>query len=211
MLLTLNLNNVPLGLTEPLNLVSKSTSETLNSLIVNDSKTFGNILVSIKSLGNTNYRIEWFSRMTGASTSIAKLTSGSYAVFRKWPVQRKLPDVSQEFISRKSALVHFLNNVDIIRTNDTVMNDAKNYCLSLFSHQEGMMIPKNHKFTRYRLQGVIGRDIQIMSRQSSDRVVAEGVLLQLIENKAQVLVTSNLDLVNKKPVQKFPTQLVFVK
>lgn len=207
----LNLNTIPLGLTEPLDLISASTSDSQNSLIANESQTFGNIQVSIKSLGNTNYRIEWFSKMTGATTSIVKLTSGSYAVFRKWAIQKRLPDVSQEFISRKTALVHFLNNVDIIRANDITMNAAKNYCLGIFSKQEGMAIPKDYKFARYRLQGAIGRGVQIRSKRDSENVIAEGILLQLVENKAEVQVANTANLINKKPVQKFNTQLVYVK
>lgn len=201
----------PFGLDGPLELLSISNSEVAPSsmLVSNEESTFGNVVISLKSLGNKSYRIEWFSRMTGATTSIVKLSTGSYAVFRKWAIQKRLPDVSQEFTSRKSALVHFLNNVDIVRSNDDVLNNAKNYCLKLFSIQEDLSIPKDHKFSRYRLQGAIGRSVQVRAKINSDRVIAEGVLLQLIGNKAEVQVTSFIDLMSKKPVQKFNSQLVF--
>lgn len=202
----------PLGLDRPLDLIAISNSDanTTNSrLVANEETTFGNVVVSLKSLGNKSYRIEWFSRMTGATTSIAKLSTGSYAVFRKWAVQKRLPDVSQEFASRKSALVHFLNNVDIFRANDVVLNSAKNYCLSLFSIQENLSIPKDHKFSRYRLQGAIGMKVQVRAKLNSDRVIAEGVLLQLVGTKAEVQITKYIDLVNKKPVQRFNSHLVF--
>ena len=90
-----------------------------------------------------------------------------------------------------------------------VMNDAKNYCLELFSEQEELSIPKDHKFSRYRLQGAIGMDVQIRAKINSDRIIAEGVLLQLLGNKAEVQVTKFIDLMSKKSVQKFNSQLVF--
>lgn len=201
----------PFGLEGPLELLSISNSDSApnSRLVSNEESTFGNVVVSLKSLGNKSYRIEWLSRMTGATTSIVKLSTGRYAVFRKWAIQKRLPDVSHEFTSRKSALVHFLNNVDIVRANDTVLNEAKNYCLALFARQEGLSIPKNHKFSKYRLQGAIGHEVQIRAKINSDRIIAEGVLLQLIGNKAEVQVTSFIDLISKNPVQKFNSQLVF--
>lgn len=203
----------PLGSNSPLVFISKSVdSNSLphSSLVTNEEQVFGNIVVSLKSLGNTQYRIEWFSKMTGATTSIAKMGVNNYAVFRKWAQVKKLPDVSHPFTKRKTALVHFLNNVDIIRSTDNVMSEAKNYCLKLFSKQEDVIIPDNHKFTRYRLQGAIGRPVQIRAKRNSDIVIADGILLQLIGDKAEIQVLKSHGLINKKPVQKFPNYLVFV-
>lgn len=204
-----------LGSDQPLRLISKSestgdASPAKSTLISNEEKTFGNIVISLKSLGSSNYRIEWFSKMTGATTSIARIGNGSYAVFRRWAERKKLPDISHTFDKRKTALVHFLNNVDIIRSSDTVMNEAKNYCLQLFARQEKLHIPNNHKFSRYRLQGAIGNKVLVRARLKSERVIAEGILLQLVGDRAEVQVTKFIDLVNRKQIQKFPMNLVFM-
>lgn len=206
-----------LGSDQPLILRSLATSTSdatslvkNKGLVENEEKTFGNIVVSLKSLGNSQYRIEWFSRMTGATTSIAKLGKDNYGVFRKWSERKRLPEVSHAFNKRKAALVHFLNNVDIIRATDTVMNEAKNYCLQLFAKQEDLHIPANHKFARYRLQGAIGREVIVRAKNKSDRVIAEGILLQLVGDKAELQVTKFIDLFSRKPVQKFPINLVFM-
>lgn len=210
MLVQVKKNNLLLGSHLPLELIPLQSKSSPSSLVVAEQKTFGNIIVSLKSLGNTNYRIEWYSKMTGATTSIAKVGSTDYSVFRKWAIAKRLPDVSHSFDRRKTALVHFLNNVDIIRSTDSVMNEAKNYCLSIFSMQENVHIPPNHKFTRYRLQGAIGNKVHIRARLKSDKIVAEGILLQLIGTQAEVLITNAMDLVNRKKVQKFNSNLVFL-
>tara|TARA_Y100001963_G_C6781875_1_gene450394 strand:+ start:1077 stop:1634 length:558 start_codon:yes stop_codon:yes gene_type:complete len=182
-----------------------------STLVANEQQNFGNITVSLKSLGNTSYRIEWYSRMTGATTSIAKLGKDNYGVFRKWAENKKLPEVAHSFTKRKSALVHFLNNVDIIRASDSIMNEAKNYCLTLFSKQEDVHIPANHKFARYRLQGAIGQPVIVKPKTTSDYIMAEGILLQLIGDSSEIQLTDFGDLVNRRPVQKFPNRQVFMK
>lgn len=206
----LSQSSLPFGCDRPLEFRPIVSESSPSSLVEGESKTFGNIQISLKSLGNKQYRIEWYSKMTGATTSIAKIGTDSYSVFRRWAQTKRLPEVSQSFGKRKAALVHFLNNVDIIRATDNIMNDAKNYCLKLFSKEEALSIPNDHRFVRYRLQGAIGRDVQVRAKKDSDRIVAEGILLQLIGNQAEIQVTKFHDLISKKQVQKFNTNLVFM-
>ncbi|MBS3798534.1 hypothetical protein KD147_12275 [Pseudoalteromonas sp. BDTF-M6] len=155
------------------------------SLIEASTKEFGNTLVLLHSLGSSNYRIEWFSKMTGASVSLARLRQGKYVVIRKWATSRNMADVSSEFDRRNQALIHFLNNVDVIRAKEDRVLAAKQHCVSLFTKHEGLKpITKCH-FPKPRLQGAIGKDVVIKSKLG-DRDLATGVLLQLVGNQAEV-------------------------
>ena len=87
------------------------------SVIEGSTKEFGNTTILLHSLGSSCYRIEWYSRMTGASTSLARLKQGKYVVIRKWAQVKHMSDDSSEFSSRNSGFLHFLNNVDIVKSH----------------------------------------------------------------------------------------------
>jgi len=185
--------------------------ESTSSLIESTEKKFGSIVVYLHALGSYNYRIEWFSKMTGASTSLVRSSKGKYLVVRKWAAIKKMPDVSSLFTSRKQALIHFLSNVDVIKAADTTMNSAKQLCLELFAKQEGLKEIKPTRFPRIRMQGAIGRRIEVRAPNSTkDRVVAYGVLLQIIGNLAEVKITERIDLSNPSDFQKFPMKQIYL-
>jgi hypothetical protein len=99
-------------------LLAKSELRNLSNkinVISGRTEYFGNITIMLHSLGSSAYRIEWVSRMTGASTSISRLMKDKYLVMKKWSSNMNLPTASSEFNSRKSALMHFLNNVTPLR------------------------------------------------------------------------------------------------
>ncbi|GLX79032.1 hypothetical protein tinsulaeT_23720 [Thalassotalea insulae] len=180
------------------------------NVIEGRSEYFGNITVLLHSLGSSAYRLEWFSRMTGASTSLSRLSQNKYLVMKKWSIQKKLPDISCDFDSRKSALIHFINNVDIINTDPETIYDAKEWCLNTFTEIEKIAPIQSPTFPKLRLQGAIGRAVEVKNR-SCKQVIAEGTLLQLIGTKAEVQINKRFYLTKKKNIQMFPVDRVFIQ
>ena len=181
-----------------------------HSLIKGHTELFGNITVHLHSLGSTQYRIEWYSRMSGTSTNISKLSENKYVVMKKWSFNRQLPAVSTDFESRKAALIHFINNVDILKTSAETVYDAKKFCLELFTDLEHIAPISNPNFQKLRLQGAIGRTVEIKN-QSCKEVIAEGTLLQLVGSCAEVRIDKRICLSKPKPIQQFNTHRVFIK
>lgn len=155
------------------------------SLIQASTKEFGATQVLLHSLGSSSYRIEWYSKMTGASVSLTRLKEGKYLVTRKWAMMRNMADVSCAFDRRNQALIHFLNNVDVIKAKEERVLAAKQYCVSLFTTHEGLQPITKCVFPKPRLQGAIGKDVVIKAKLG-DRDIATGVLLQLVGNQAEV-------------------------
>ncbi|WP_421419258.1 hypothetical protein ACN9JF_02305 [Pseudoalteromonas lipolytica] len=172
------------------------------SIIEGSTKEFGNTSVLLHSLGSSCYRIEWYSRMTGASTSLAKLMQGKYVVIRKWAQARNMSDVSSEFNSRNSALIHFLNNVDIVKSQDEWIIAAKQHCLNLFVENEGLKPVTKASFPKPRLQGAIGKEVVVKSKVG-EKEIAHGLLLQLVGNQAEI------QLMNTK--KKYYSKQVYIR
>lgn len=185
-------------------------SESAANLVIDETKAFGNITVTLYSLGSSAYRIEWFSRMTGAAVSLARLTKGKYTVIRKWAQNRRMPDISSEFDNRKQALIHFLNNVDVIKAGDGIVDAAKAMCLNLFTRQEGLEPIQKRTFTRLRLQGAIGKKVEVKGQISKGEVVAKGTLMQIHGDKAEVRIEERISLNNPSEFIKFPMNRVYI-
>jgi hypothetical protein len=160
------------------------------SVIEGSTKEFGNTTILLHSLGSSCYRIEWYRRMTGASTSLARLKQGKYVVIRKWAQVKNMSDVSSEFSSRNSALIHFLNNVDIVKSHDDWISAAKQHCLNLFVENEGLKPVTKASFPKPRLQGAIGKEVVVKSKLG-EKEIAHGLLLQLIGNQAEIQLANN--------------------
>ena len=171
---------------------------------------FGNIEIYFHALGASAYRIEWYSRMTGTSTSFARLEKDRYLVSKQWASTKNLPEISSEFDKHKSAIIHFVNNVDIIKLPKDVIFAAKSYCLALFTKREQLKDIIKPNFPKLRLQGAIGQGVEIKS-QSGKEVIALGVLLQILKDKAEVKITERYTLSNPKLIQKFITCRVYLK
>ena len=186
------------------------TIENKISVIEGRTEYFGNITVMLHSLGSSAYRIEWISRMTGASTSISRLMKDKYLVMKKWSSNKGLPSVSSEFDNRKSALIHFLNNVDIIKTDPETIYDAKEFCLNIYAQIEKIKPIISPKFPKLRLQGAIGRTVEIKNH-SGKEVLAEGTLLQLIGKSAEVRIDKRSCLIKPQKIQEFSVERVFIK
>jgi len=171
---------------------------------------FGNIEIYFHALGASAYRIEWYSRMTGTSTSISRLEKKRYLVSKQWASTKTLPEISCEFDKHKAAIVHFVNNVDIIKLPQEIIHAAKSYCLSLFTKQERLADITNPNFPKLRLQGAIGQAVYIKS-QTGKEIIAFGVLLQILKGKAEVKIIERYALSNPKLTQKFSTCRVYLK
>jgi len=171
---------------------------------------FGNIEIYFHALGASAYRIEWYSRMTGTSTSFSRLEKKRYLVSKQWASTKTLPEISCEFEKHKAAIVHFVHNVDILKLPQEVIYAAKSYCLALFTKQERLDDIKNPNFPKLRLQGSIGQAVYIKS-QSGREVIAFGVLLQILKGKAEVKIIERYALSNPKLIQKFTTCRVYLK
>lgn len=189
---------------------TNASTETQLSVIAGHSKSFGNISIQLHSLGTAAYRLEWYSKMSGTSTSLSRLAANKYSVVKKWPLNRKLPVISADFEIRKAALVHFINNVDTLKTSTEIIYDAKKYCLELFAKFERLAPIVNPTFQKLRLQGAIGRAIEVRN-SSGKEVIAEGTLLQLIGHHAEIRIEKRYNLQKQKNIQKFNTQRVFIK
>lgn len=179
------------------------------SVIEGSTRIFGNTTVLLHSLGSSCYRIEWYSKMTGASTSLARLKQGKYVVTRKWASARNMSDVSSEFDKRNSALIHFLNNVDIVKTQDDWVIAAKQYSLDLFSNCEGLKPVSKANFPKPRLQGAIGKEVVVKSKVG-DKEIASGLLLQLIGNQAEVQLHRE-HIIGEEAKKKFYAKQVYIR
>lgn len=193
---------------ECINVVAKPACKI--NVIQEKTAHFGHISLFLHSLGSSAYRIEWFSRMTGASTNFSRLGVNKYLVMKKWPISVQLGDVSYDFDSRKSALIHFINNVDTANTAQEMIYDAKEWCLQTYASIERVTPIQNPTFPKLRLQGAIGRTVDIKN-QSCKKIIAEGTLLQLVGNAAEVKINKRFDLTKKSNVQTFPVERVFIQ
>jgi hypothetical protein len=192
--------------TEPEPLWIKSTS----NLIAGDEQTFGNIRINLYSLGSFNYKIAWFNKLTGSSVSMARLARKKYSVVRKWAMSKSMPDISNDFDSRKQALMHFFSNVDVIKSPSETIDKAKTTCLNYFSEHEGLDPIKPKRFTRIRLQGAIGKQVVVKGSVSKNAVVAKGTLVQIVGDKAEVRIEERIDLNATQDFIKFDMSRVFI-
>lgn len=200
------------------NLVGRfgSISASANPLVTNEVNQFGNIFVYVHSLGSAAYRIEWQSKMTGASVSIAKIARSKYTVIRKWAASKDLNDISSAFDSRKAALLHFFSNVDVIKTSQSILADAKSKVLELFTKLEGIAPVKPRVFPRIRLQGAIGRKVVVKNKAiggNKPRPIAEGILMQIVGTEAEVKIEKRIELgpdKAKKDILKFHMNQVYL-
>lgn len=179
------------------------------SVIEGSTREFGNTTVLLHSLGSSCYRIEWYSKMTGASTSLTRIKLGKYLVLRKWASALNIQDVSSEFDRRNSALIHFLNNVDIVKSKDDLILAAKQHCVNLFTNYEGLKPINKVTFPKPRLQGAIGKKVVIKSKVG-DKEIAQGLLLQLVGNQAEVQVPAN-DNETIQVRKKFYSKQVYIR
>ncbi|NYR11739.1 hypothetical protein HC000_04375 [Pseudoalteromonas sp. MIP2626] len=178
------------------------------SLIEASTKEFGNITVFLHSLGSFCYRIEWYSKMTGTSISLARIKKGKYIVIRKWAAIRGLTDVSTEFDRANQAFIHLLNNVDVVKGKDDLIVAAKQHCVNLFAKSEGLKPISKPSLPKPRLQGAIGKQVVVKSRLGNSQI-AQGMLLQLIGNQAEIQV--NPEHIEAGQLrQKFYTKQVFI-
>ena len=111
--------------------------------------------------------------------------------------------------SRNAAFVHFIKNVDIIKSSDETINKAKQQCLDYFTQCEHIKPVTKTAFPKPRLQGALGREVIVKhKRNMSD--IAKGHLLQLIGNKAEIQVTQRYTLCNPSAKQQFDTTQVYI-
>lgn len=183
---------------------------TLAGVMKGETHVYGTISVLLHSLGSHDYRIEWVSRMTGASTSLAKIGRSTWTVIRKWAPSKNMQDISSRFDKRQSAMNHFISNVDTIKTRVSDVDDAKRGALDLFLKLEGLKTRFIAKVPKLRLQGAIGQIVEIRSNTNKDRIVAKGILLQLLGREAEVQITERFELQNPNLYQKIPMQLVWL-
>lgn len=177
--------------------------------IASETVHFQNVSVLLHHIGESNYRLEWTSKMTKGSTNLVKTGKNKYVVIRKWPKNKSLTDVVTNFTSRNAAFVHFIKNVDVIKCNDLLILKAKQQCLDFFTHCEHIKSITKAAFPKPRLQGALGREVIVKhKRNMSD--VAQGFLLQLIGNKAEIQVTQRYTLCNSNPKQQFDTTQVYL-
>ena len=174
------------------------------------SNIYGNVEVNVHALGASAYRIEWKSKMTGATTNLVRHQKGQYLVYKEWAKIRTLPPVSTEFEKAKPALVHFINNVDIHKMPIEQVYEAKKYCLDQFTQREKLHPIVNPNFPRLRLQGAIGKSVQIKSNNGKE-VIAIATLLQLTGNKAEVRIDERISYSKPKNIHKFDTKLVYIR
>ncbi|MEI5639709.1 MULTISPECIES: hypothetical protein [unclassified Pseudoalteromonas] len=177
--------------------------------ITGETERFHNITVLLHHIGESNYRIEWTSKMTKGSTNLVKTGKNRYVVIRKWPETRSLPDVATNFTSRNAAFVHFIKNVDVIKCNDEAILKAKQQCLDYFTRCERINSVVKTAFPKPRLQGALGREVIVKHKRNlSD--IAKGHLLQLIGNKAEIQITQRYTLCNPNPKLQFDTTQVYL-
>ena len=178
------------------------------SLIDESTKDFGSMSVLLHSLGTDCYRIEWNSRMTGASISLIRVKKNEYIVVRKWATARNIDDVSAEFDRANQALIHFLNNVDVIKSKNESIVAAKEHCINLFTSAEGLKPISRPSLPTPRLQEAIGKEV-IVKSSLGNYLISKGMLLQLLGNQAEIQV--NPDHLDEGQLrQKFYTKQVHV-
>ena len=193
-LIASSVNGSPLTLVEAESLSAVSNGYT-KDMIKSEVSQFGNIFIYLHSLGSASYRIEWQSKMTGASVSLSRTGRNKYSVMRKWAPSKKLHDISSSFDTRKQALVHFFSNVDIIKSAASVIDDAKNKVLELFTKLEGVNPIQKKTFPRVRLQGAIGMKVEVRAKGTKrDRIIATGILMQIVGTTAEVKIQERIDL-----------------
>ena len=181
-----------------------------SSVMQGETHEFGTLTLFLHSLGSSNYRIEWYSKMTGASTSIAKLGRTSWAVIRKWAPKKNMIDISQAFDSRKQALNHFIANVDILKNRAQDVDDAKRASIEMFLRLEGISSQTIKRIPKVRLQGAIGQVVEIRANHDKNQVVAKGILLQILGKDAQVKITERIDFSNPRPFVTVPMTRVWL-
>lgn len=185
-------------------------AEAMAATVPNDTRRFGNVHVELYMMGEHAYRIDWRSQMSGATTSFVNLGRAKYAVIRRWSQNKRLPNIDARFSKRKPAFVHFLQNVDVVRMTKDMIDSAKSFCGDLFTVRENLPSLKSRKFKHARLQGAIGMNVQVFSKTSKDRHIAEGILLQLVGKKCEVQITKRLELVSQKDIMKFDIERVYL-
>ena len=177
--------------------------------IAEETTHFQNITVLLHYIGESNYRIEWTSKMTKGSTNLVKTGKNKYVVMRKWPEAKALTDVATNFTSRNAAFVHFIKNVDIIKCSDELILKAKQQCLDYFTQCEHIKPVTKTAFPKARLQGALGREVIVKHRRNMTDI-AKGHLLQLVGNKAEIQVTQRYTLCNPSAKQQFDTTQVYI-
>jgi len=168
---------------------------------------FGNLTVFFYYLSPSSYKIEWINKMTGVSTSLSRLDKDNYLVSKNWSSYMELPNLSNDYVTRKSALVHFMNNADTVKVEQSIVADAKAWCLGVFSEVERIEPFKIPRFPKIRLQGLIGKRIKIIKRSE---VVGEGTLLQVIGTKAEVKISQSSCFIKSKKIQTFNINQIFI-
>ena len=184
--------------------------ESQSKLIEGQVHKFQNISILLHSLGSNSYRLEWSSRMTGSSISLAKVSPIKWTVIRRWARSRNMNDISQVFDTRKQALYHFLANTDIVKTSESMVEDAKRKAIELFLDLEGQKQRVISRIPRQRLQGAIGSKVEIRDPHTGKRVIAYGVLMQLIKDDAEVQITEHIDLNKRHVFYKVPSKQVYI-
>jgi len=180
----------------------------INSFKCINTEIFNSIELKFYILNDSAYKIEWHSKMTGATTVFLTFNTQEYVVTRTWSQSKKLENFDLIFSDNKAAFKHFLLNVDVIKVDPFVINRAKKFTTDFFTQQEGIDEITNPKFFYSRLQSSIGMRVNIYDQSAKDNLIAKGYLLQLIGGKAQVQISERLDLRARKTIQIFPTKQV---
>ena len=179
-----------------------------NTFTCINTEEFNSIEVKFFILNDNAYKIEWFSKMTGARASFFTFNNSDYTVTRQWSQSKNLDNFDLTFTDNKAAFKHFLLNVDVIKVDPYVINRAKKCTTDFFTKQEGLKEITNPKFFYSRLQSSIGMRVNVYDQSTKDNLIAKGYLLQLIGGKAQVQISERLDLRARRPIQVFPTKQV---
>jgi len=179
-----------------------------NSFKCINTEVFNSIELKFYILNDCAYKIEWHSKMTGATAVFATFNNDEYVVTRNWSQSKNLENFDLIFSDNRAAFKHFLLNVDVIKVDPYVINRAKKCTTDFFTEREGLDEITNPKFFYSRLQSSIGMRVNIYDQSTKDNLIAKGYLLQLIGGKAQVQISERLDLRARKPIQIFPTKQV---
>ncbi|SFC01763.1 hypothetical protein [Pseudoalteromonas denitrificans] len=128
--------------------------------------------------------------MTGATTSFLSENKQNYNVSRQWSFNKNLPNLDSKFSHNETALMHFLQNVDVIKVHDEVINRAKKFCSDFFLEQEKISDFKTDSFHN-KLQSGLGIEVNIYDHNNKDLIIAKGHLLQLFDDQVQVQISQN--------------------
>lgn len=93
--------------------------------IVGEISYFYNIIVLLYYIGELNYCIEWISKMIKGFINLVKIGKNKYVVMCKWLELKVLINVMVNFILWNVVFVYFIKNVDIIKSNDEIINKVK--------------------------------------------------------------------------------------